>query len=352
MKILLVEDDEDDYVILRKMLSQIPGRTYDLEWASEFEKALLKTSQTDYDLFLVDYRLGIQNGLELLRVFQDRGYPAPVIFLTGRGDYEIDVQAMKGGASDYLEKGDLNPTLLERSMRYNIERARTLQTLRESEQKLRKLSAKVLNAQENERKIVAREIHDGLGSTLTAIRFALEQNLSAAASDGKSATIPLGQIVDMVRQAIGESQRISTSLRPPVLDVLGLIQALSSLSREWTEIYSDIRIDKQLEVREGDIPEPLKIVIYRIAQESLNNISKHSRAGNVILRLTKTGAQIELMIKDDGLGFDVDEVVLSKTSRGGMGLGGMQERADLSNGILEILSEKGKGTVVRAYWPT
>ena len=350
MKILLVEDDEDDYVILRKMLSQIPGQTYNLEWASGFDDALLKTSRTDYDLFLVDYRLGIQNGLELLRVLQGRGYPAPVILLTGKGDYEIDLQAMKSGASEYLEKGDLTPTLLERSIRYTVEHSSNLQALRESERQLRALSEKLLNAQENERKIVSREIHDGLGSTLTAIRYALEQRLSTADPDLRSAAIPLEQIIEMVREAIGESQRISSSLRPSVLDDLGLIPALSSLTREWGRIYGDIRIDKQLEVSEDDIPEPLKIVIFRIVQESLNNISKHSRAGKVLLRLTKTVGRIELIIADDGLGFDLEEVALPKVCLSGMGLAGMRERADLSSGNFEIHSEKGKGTVVRAHW--
>jgi len=351
LKILLVEDDEDDYVIIRKMFSKIPGQTYDLEWASEFEEALLKTSQTEYDLFLVDYRLGIRNGLELLRILHDRGYLAPVIFLTGKGGHEIDMQAMKGGASDYLEKGDLNHILLERSIRYNIERARTLQILRDSEQKLRNLSEKLLNAQEKERKIISREIHDSLGSTLTAIRYALEQNVMTSGSKGKTATIPLEQIIEMVREAIRESQRISSSLRPSILDDLGLIPALSSLSREWAKIYNNIRIEKELEVPDDDIPESIKIVIYRIAQESLNNVSKHSRAGKVILSITKKGAGIELRIQDDGRGFDVDEAIYSRVSQGGMGLGGMRERAELSNGTLEIRSKKGKGTVIRAFWP-
>ena len=351
IKILLVEDDEDDYVILRKMLSQIPGQTYELEWASEFNDALLKIARTDHDLFLVDYRLGIQNGVELLQVLQDRGYPVPVILLTGKGDYEIDLQAMKSGASEYLEKGNLTPTLLERSMRYAVEHSRTLQALRESESKLRTLSEKLLNAQENERKIVAREIHDGLGSTLTAIKYALEQRKGVSDQNLSSGTIPLEQIIDMVRQAIGESQRISSSLRPSILDDLGLLPALRSLCREWGKIYGNIHIDRQLEISEDNIPDPLKIVIYRIAQESLNNISKHSGARNVLLRLTRTEESIELTIRDNGLGFDPDEVALPKVCLSGMGLAGMRERADLSNGILEIRSEKGKGTVVRAHWP-
>ena len=351
IKILLVEDDEDDYVILRKLLSQIPGQRYDLEWASEFNDALMKISRKDHDLFLVDYRLGIQNGLELLQVLQERGYPVPVILLTGKGDYEIDLQAMKSGASEYLEKGNLTPTILERSMRYAVEHARTLQALRESESKLRNLSEKLLNAQENERKIVAREIHDGLGSTLTAIKYSLEQRKGASDQNLFSGTIPLEQVIGMVREAIAESQRISSSLRPSVLDDLGLIPALRSLSREWEKIYRNIRIERQLEVSEDDISEPLKIVIYRIVQESLNNISKHSQAKNVLLKLEKTGDRIELTVTDDGVGFDPGEADSLKASRGSMGLAGMRERADLSSGILEIHSEKGKGTVVRAHWP-
>ena len=85
LKILLVEDDEDDYVIIRKMLSKIPNQKYELTWVSQFEEALAETSRSRFDLFLVDYRLGIQNGLELLCILRNRGDPAPVILLTGKG---------------------------------------------------------------------------------------------------------------------------------------------------------------------------------------------------------------------------------------------------------------------------
>ena len=133
---------------------------------------------------------------------------------------------MKSGASDYLEKGDLNPVLLERSMRYTMDHTHTLRALLESERKLRNLSEKLLNAQENERKIVAREIHDGLGSTLTTIRYALEQKLSASGGEASSGTMPLEQIIEMVKNAVEESRKISSSLRPSVLDDLGRERAL------------------------------------------------------------------------------------------------------------------------------
>jgi signal transduction histidine kinase len=351
VSVLLVEDDEDDYVIIRNMLSKIPNQDYELGWVSEFEKALEETSRSHFDLFLVDYRLGIQNGLEFLRILQSRGDPAPVILLTGKGDHEIDVQAMKSGASDYLEKGDLNPVVLERSIRYTVERARNLQALRESERKLRNLSEKLLNAQENERKIVAREIHDGLGSTLTTIRYALEQKLSARGGGESIATIPLEEIVEMVRNAVEESRKISSSLRPSVLDDLGLLPALNSLTREWSKVYGGIRLDKQVNVREADIPERLKIVIYRIVQEALNNISKHSRAGNVLIELNRSDDGIDLRIEDDGSGFDAAHVTSSKTSSNGMGIDGMRERTALSRGTFELRSRKEEGTVVRAHWP-
>ena len=352
VKILLVEDDEDDYVIIRKMLSKIPNQQYDLRWVSEFETALEDTSLSHFDLFLVDYRLGVQNGLELLHILHNQEDSPPVILLTGKGDHEIDVQAMKNGASDYLEKGNLNPVLLERSMRYAVEQAHTLNALRESERKLRNLSEKLLNAQENERKIVAREIHDGLGSTLTAIRYALEQKLGVSAGgDPSSGTIPLDQIIEMVKGAIGESRRISTNLRPSVLDDLGLIPALNSLTREWSKVYGGIQLDKQVDVQETDIPEGLKIVVCRIVQEALHNVSKHSRAHKVMIRLSKSDSGIDLRVEDDGSGFEVADVNSSKTSQNGLGLDGMRERTELSRGTFELRSQKGKGTVLRAHWP-
>lgn len=125
LRILLVDDDEDEYVLMRSLVGQTVYNTqpsqYNVEWASTYEAALTAFENQTHDVYLVDYRLGDANGLDLARELAGRGNKAPIIILTGQGSYEVDAAAMKAGASDYLVKDQLNAPLLERSIRYAIE---------------------------------------------------------------------------------------------------------------------------------------------------------------------------------------------------------------------------------------
>lgn len=145
VRVLLVDDDEDDYVIARDLLSEIEGGRFSLEWADTWETALEMMLRSDYDLYLLDWRLGERNGLELLREVRSSkgagalapGSLAPAIFLTGQKDLAAAVEAMKAGAADYLVKGLLDAPLLERAIRYALERAETLAALQQSEARYR-----------------------------------------------------------------------------------------------------------------------------------------------------------------------------------------------------------------------
>ncbi|MBI4681670.1 MAG: EAL domain-containing protein [Nitrospirae bacterium] len=122
LNILLVEDDEDDFILTRDLLYEVEGVSYDIEWASTYETALEAIKRKCHDIYLFDYRLGERTGLELLRTALDSGSKVPVILMTGQGDKEIDMEAMSAGASDYLVKGHIDAQLLERSIRYAVER--------------------------------------------------------------------------------------------------------------------------------------------------------------------------------------------------------------------------------------
>src|SRR5215469_18686618 len=124
IKVLLVEDDEDDYIITRDLLTEIRGKQFRLEWAKTYDQGLELMARNQHDVCLVDYRLGAHNGVELLRAAIERGCQSPVILLTTSGHQTVDVEAMEAGASDYLVKGDLEAVSLERSIRYAIQRTR------------------------------------------------------------------------------------------------------------------------------------------------------------------------------------------------------------------------------------
>ena len=140
-------------------------------------------------------------------------------------------------------------------------------------------------------------------------------------------------------------------LRPSILDDLGILATLNWFCREFQITYSGIQIDKHLDIEEEEIPVPLKTVIYRITQEALNNISKHSKATLVHLSLSKADNGIALIIQDNGQGFDPEKAGDQESSRRGLGLTSMKERAELSGGSFMIESIKEKGATIKAVWP-
>ena len=137
IRVLLVDDDEDDYLITGDLLSDVEGTSYNLDWVSTYEEALKVISHNRHDIYLLDYRLGAHSGLDLMQNAIRDGCRKPMILLTGQGDSEVDIQAMKAGAMDYLVKGHLDASLLERSIRYAIKRKQAEEEVRYSEEKFR-----------------------------------------------------------------------------------------------------------------------------------------------------------------------------------------------------------------------
>ncbi|MGI9301322.1 MAG: ATP-binding protein [Gammaproteobacteria bacterium] len=223
------------------------------------------------------------------------------------------------------------------------------ETLRQSEHELRALSSRLITAQETERKRIASELHDGLGQSMSAIKFGIENILQEL--DGQVDGQPidkLGALVAKIRDSIEEVRRISMDLRPSTLDDLGVVATIAWSCREFQAVMTGIEIVKRIEVEEDDIHTPLKLVIFRILQEALNNIAKHASADRIYVGLTKTDDEIRLCIEDNGQGFARHQVAWRGS---GLGLKSMQERAELLGGKLSTLSVQGAGTVVKAVWP-
>jgi PAS domain S-box-containing protein len=220
--------------------------------------------------------------------------------------------------------------------------------LRCSERELGALSEKLLLAQEAERKRIALELHDGIGQSLSAIKFGVESALQACGEktpqqNGKY----LQSVVDKLRDAINEVRSISMGLRPSMLDDLGLVATIGWFCREFESLYPTIRIKKRVELEEFEIPDVLKIVVFRIVQEALNNIGKHAGASAVSVELARTGGTLKLRIEDAGRGISSEDFRVVK----GLGLSSMKERAKLSSGRLTVDTSHGTGTVVQVVWP-
>ena len=135
-----------------------------------------------------------------------------------------------------------------------------------------------------------------------------------------------------------------------MLDDLGIVATLGWFCRDFETIYSGIEVERIVAVREGEVPEPLKIVLFRIVQEAMNNVAKHSRADRVELNLKTVEDGLELRISDNGVGFDVQRTI-SGSHPGGLGVSSMRERTELSGGTFALEALEGRGTTVVAFWP-
>ena len=230
-------------------------------------------------------------------------------------------------------------------------RRKAEEALRKSDRELRILSNQLLSTEEKERKRIARELHDGIGQALSAIKFRIENSLRELRSKVDPSEIKsLETVIPLTQKTIEEVRRIVKDLRPSILDDLGILATITWFCREFQKVYASIQIMSHIHIEENDIPAPLKTVIYRILQEALNNIAKHSQASFVQLDLRKTDKRIELEIDDNGIGFDLNKVMALKPSRRGFGLASMRERAELSEAAFDLDSKLGQGTTIRVTW--
>lgn len=219
-------------------------------------------------------------------------------------------------------------------------------------------STKLMDLQELERRRISRELHDGLGQLLTSIKLRVQQCLSELESSGKMQDLGdswdnMEQIPTMVTEAIQEVRSICSSLRPAMLDDLGVLAAITWQCRQCREVLPRLKTEVDFFLEESEIPEAFKTNLYRIAQEALNNALKYSNADVIRVSMRKEQGTIYLSIEDNGRGFTQDETGarFSNTGIAGFGLTSMRERAESLGGTLIIESNENIGTNVQVALP-
>ena len=215
------------------------------------------------------------------------------------------------------------------------------------EREIKDFNNRLIFAHEQERRHISHELHDSLAANLAGIKMSLEGKFNSRSEVSSSSQITIEDIMSNLQRSIEELRRIMNNLHPSVLDDLGLFPAISWFCREFRSAYSGIRVEQKIAIQESEVPEILNIVIFRILQEAFNNAAKHSKANLIRVSLAKEDGSIQLVIEDNGQGFDLAEKNSVKGTSG-LGLLSMKERVDLSGGVFDIVSHPGEGTTIQA----
>jgi signal transduction histidine kinase len=374
IRVLLVDDDPDDFVLTRAILNEIPGQQYCLDWVSEYDAALATICRQDHDVYLIDYRLGTRDGLSLLQEALAQGQQGPMILLTGQGELETDRAAMRAGAADYLEKSRLDATLLERAIRYACQQKRSEAELermvRERTQDLeqeiamrRKVEADLREADRMKDQFLAVLAHE-LRNPLVPIRNALGILQISDSPTGQSQAIDLlerqigimvrliDDMLDISRIARGKLRLERESLSLP--EILQAALEVSSSLLERAGVTYTTKLSPNLPPVFGD-----RIRLAQVFANLLNNAAKFTpRGGRVALTVTREDGYLAVRVRDTGVGiapellprvFDMFAQVdrsAERTQTGlGIGLALVRNLVELHGGTVTAYSEgTGKGT--------
>lgn len=248
-----------------------------------------------------------------------------------------------------IPTGDVDVDLRQQLHQLAAQQQRLFAQLQSGEQHFRTLARSVWRVQEDERRRLARELHDGIGQHLTALRHRLDQ-LARSQVQADPNDPALRQALALCDVAIEETRALSRLLRPQILDDLGLDAALHWLARHLSDDSGTV-VEVEVGEVHADLDGELSTLVFRVAQEALANAIKHAGASTVVLRVSRRGDNLQLLIVDDGRGCDV-EAAFAKSSQGlSTGLTSIRERVRLFGGEFSLMSSPGEGMQLRAILP-
>jgi signal transduction histidine kinase len=375
-RVLLIEDDPLAAEIAKAFIGN-EGDPFEFEWRRRLEDGLERLAAGGIDVVLLDFNLPDSDGLETFTRLHERFPAVATVPLTGTGDEGMALRAIQLGAQDYIFKGSVNTQVLLRAIRYAVERKRIQEELRRAndelelrvrertaalsmaneqlvaqvaerlraEEELRKLSHRLVEVQELERRGIARELHDEIGQILTGLKLALE---TVALQSPEAMKEALAQPQMLVNELMGRVRELSLDLRPAMLDDLGLLHALLWHFERYSAQTAIRVLFRHAGIEAVRLSAGIETAAYRIVQEALTNAARYANVKEVQVSVSTDAEHLSVWIEDQGSGFDPGEALASASSSG---LAGMRERAQLLNGSLNIESEPGQGTRVAALLP-
>ncbi len=341
LRILHLEDSELDHELTLAQLRRGGIAVEMLRIDSEPE--LLRAMEQAWDAVISDYNLPGFSGLVALDLLKARDNGVPFLLLSGEIGEDAAVEAMRNGAADYLLKNNmarLVPALLHAVEANDTRRAHLAadRELGQSKQRLRELAQHLQTSVESERAAIAREIHDDVGGSLTALNFDLAW--IARHSDKPEVRQRAASALETVAHAIEASQRVMHNLRPAILEQ-GLVAALQWMASRFerrTGIACRFTSDREALALPAGVP----LVAYRTAQEALTNVSKHAQATRVAIELTVAAGTLTLEIADDGRGLSLEDLAKARS----FGIRGLHERASTVGGWVDLSSGERGTTLI------
>lgn len=347
LSILHLEDSLIDHRLMVMSLRRA-GMIFNVQHADSLDAFSRLIAEIPIDIIIADYRLPGFTALDAWQCLLQFTDQPPFILLSGAIGETAAVDAMRLGIADYVLKDDMArlPHVIARACEIHEARRlreQAMQELTASQRRLAELTEHLQSSIEQERAAIAREIHDDIGGSLTAIRFDLAWIGRHTTQDGirqhaKAAT-------SMLQHAIGASQRIMMNLRPPILDQ-GLVAAVQWLAEGFerrTNVPTQFLTSSQI----IHLPSEVQLAAYRTAQEALTNISKYAGATQVRIDLSDSEGVLTLEIYDNGCGLNLASLEKTKA----FGIKGLQERARMVEGWLDISTQEGLGTSITLSVP-
>jgi len=367
---ILIADDNTD---MRQYLTRLLADYYDVEAAADGRSAMAKVREHPPDLVLSDVMMPEQDGFELLKNLHadERTRNIPVVLLSARAGEESRVEGMQAGADDYLVKPFSARELLARvGARLEIARlqkqsevqlratqAELEQKVQErtrelsvASQELRELSARILQAQDQERRRLARELHDGVGQLLAAASMEVANVVGGAESSTADRSGSAANVQSLIRQVNQEIRTMSYLLYPPLLDEVGLKSALSEYVHGFTQ-RSRIEVALDLPDQFARLERDLELCLFRIIQECLTNIHRHSGSETAAIRIASEDGLLTLAVCDRGKGISAERLAEIQFRGLGVGIRGMRERVRHFGGEMTFKSDRA-GTTVFVVIPT
>lgn len=351
IRLLCVEEGLDDFDLMALALERAdPQHRYALTRVND-ATGFVNALPQDFDAILCDFNLPRFSPYAALQILVARRCGTPLVVVTRAIGEEAAVHLLRCGAKDYVSKDKLAtlPQIIERVMNER-ERVREQERLggelETAYRRLKKLSARLVAAQERERTLISRELHDQLGQMLTGMVIHLH---AARRSPDPAATQDhTDTAIAMAQAAVHQLKTLSFALRPAQLDLLGLIEAVQSAVQriaEPAQLAFKVTSRGVEQARSGETAS----VALRLVQEALTNVVRHAGASRIAVRLRfLPQGRIGLLVIDDGIGFDKHTVLDGQPSERNVGLHGMIERTELAGGRLHIRTYPGRGVAVRA----